>query len=53
MIPVIHIEDYSYELPQERIAKYPLERRDASKLLIYKGSQPVKDTFRSLPNYLP
>ena len=31
----IHIADYSYELPDERIAKFPLAERDSSKLLIY------------------
>ena len=42
MIPSIHIEDYNYNLPDERIAKYPLAERDASKLLRYedgKGGQ--------------
>ena len=36
MIPEIHIEDFSYPLPDERIAKYPLPERDASKLLVYR-----------------
>lgn len=31
----IRIEDYTYDLPDERIAKFPLAERDASKLLIY------------------
>ena len=31
----IHISDYNYDLPDSRIAKYPLAERDASKLLIY------------------
>jgi len=33
----LHIEDFNYELPNEKIAKYPLEKRDQSKLLIYGG----------------
>lgn len=33
-IPVIHIDDYSYELPAERVVEFPLEQRDASKLLV-------------------
>ncbi|MBO4671924.1 MAG: S-adenosylmethionine:tRNA ribosyltransferase-isomerase [Bacteroidales bacterium] len=53
MIPDIRIEDYSYDLPDERIAKYPLERRDASKLLIYKDGRCSDDIFRNLPDYLP
>ena len=33
------IKDFTYELPEERIAKYPLPERDSSKLLIYKEGQ--------------
>ena len=36
MIPEIKIEDFNYTLPDDRIAKYPLSERDASKLLLYK-----------------
>jgi hypothetical protein len=32
----LSIKDFTYSLPEERIAKYPLAERDASKLLIYK-----------------
>ncbi len=34
----LYIEDFNYELPNEKIAKYPLEQRDQSKLLIYGGT---------------
>ena len=34
-IPVTHINDFTYDLPQERIAQYPLDRRDDSSLLVY------------------
>ena len=53
MIPDIHIEDYNYPLPDERIAKYPLPQRDASKLLVYKDGTPSESVFRNLPGYLP
>ena len=53
MIPQIHIEDYSYDLPDSRIAKYPLERRDSSKLLIYKDGTVRDSVFSSLPQELP
>ena len=49
----IHIADYDYSLPDERIAKYPLSRRDASKLLIYKQGKIKEDCFRRLSDYLP
>lgn len=52
MIPEIHIEDFNYPLPDERIAKYPLADRDASKLLVYKGS-PVESCFAEISELLP
>ena len=53
MIPEIHIEDYSYELPDERIAKYPLAERDSSKLLEYDRGEIREHIFRELPGLLP
>ena len=53
MIPEIRIEDYNYTLPDERIAKYPLDNRDSSKLLIYKNSEITHSVFSSLPEHLP
>ena len=53
MIPYIRIEDYNYPLPDERIAKYPLSQRDASKLLCYKENTPVEYTFKDMPSLLP
>lgn len=49
----IHIADYNYDLPDERIAKYPKAVRDESKLLLYHGGQISEDVFYNLPNYLP
>ena len=49
----IQIEDYKYHLPDERIAKYPLEQRDQSKLLHYHGGEIQEYGFRSLPDLLP
>ena len=53
MIPEIHIEDYNYPLPDERIAKYPLASRDSSKLLRYRDGQVDEFVFRDLPDLLP
>jgi S-adenosylmethionine:tRNA ribosyltransferase-isomerase len=49
----IRIGEYDYPLPDERIAKYPLEERDASKLLIYKNHRIEENTFRNAVDYLP
>ncbi|MBQ7495896.1 MAG: S-adenosylmethionine:tRNA ribosyltransferase-isomerase [Bacteroidaceae bacterium] len=49
----IQIADYAYELPDERIAKYPLAERDASKLLIYEHGNIRHLHFRDLPQLLP
>ena len=49
----IHITDYNYELPDERISKFPLKQRDHSKLLIYNHGEISQDVFYNLPEYLP
>lgn len=49
----IQINSYNYELPDDRIAKYPLDERDQSKLLIY-NSKEIKDShFYQLSDYIP
>jgi S-adenosylmethionine:tRNA ribosyltransferase-isomerase len=49
----IQIQDYTYDLPDERIAKYPLAERDASKLLIYNDEQITEDTYRNIAQHSP
>jgi S-adenosylmethionine:tRNA ribosyltransferase-isomerase len=49
----ISISDYSYDLPEGRIALYPLPARDQSKLLIYKGRTIKETIFRNLAEHLP
>lgn len=49
----IRIDDYNYDLPDERIAKFPLKERDHSKLLIYNKGALSDDVFYNLPQYLP
>ena len=49
----IHISDYNYTLPDDRIAKFPLAERDSSKLLVYNKGVVTEDVFTSLPKYIP
>ena len=53
MEPKIKIEDFNYNLPEERIAKYPLPKRDNSKLLVYKDGDISEKGFSYLPTLLP
>src|ERR1700722_2749443 len=49
----IKIEDYTYALPDDRIAKYPLAARDASKLLIYKNGTITEDIYANIAAHIP
>ena len=49
----IHIGDFDYQLPDERIAKFPLPERDSSKLLVYNQGKLSEDTFRYIGRYIP
>jgi len=49
----IKISEYSYLLPDHRIAKYPLPERDSSKLLIWKQGKIAEDTFRYIAGHIP
>ena len=49
----ISIVDYTYHLPEENIAKYPLSERDASKLLIYKDGVIETSLYKKLDQHLP
>ncbi len=48
----LSIADYTYHLPAERIALYPLPERDASKLLLYRNGQIQEDIYRNIANHL-
>lgn len=52
-LPPIHISEYDYPLKDEQIAKYPLEKRSASKLLVYKDGEIEHRNFSELPDLLP
>lgn len=49
----ISIETYDYPLPEDRIAKYPLPERDASKLLVLKNNEIQESQFRNVGEFLP
>lgn len=56
MVQDIRIEDYTYSLPEARIARYPLAQRDDSKLLVFTestGRVPENRKFRDIADYLP
>ena len=46
----ISINDFTYQLPDEKIARFPLEERDASKLLVFNKGEISDQSFRDLPN---
>ncbi|OFX60388.1 MAG: S-adenosylmethionine tRNA ribosyltransferase [Bacteroidetes bacterium GWA2_30_7] len=53
IIPKISTIQYNYNLPDEKIAKFPLDIRDNSKLLIYSDKNIIEDKFLNIDKYLP
>jgi S-adenosylmethionine:tRNA ribosyltransferase-isomerase len=53
MKKTLNVSDYTYPLPQERIALFPLEKRDASRLLVYRKGHIEHSRFSSLASHLP
>lgn len=49
----ISILDFTYALPDEKIAYFPLAARDASKLLVYQQGQITETVFTAIDTYLP
>ncbi len=49
----LSIKDFTYNLPDDRIAKYPLPERDQSKLLLYRNQQITEDTYQNIADYIP
>ncbi len=53
MISPLNIQDYRYDLPEHRIAKFPLEKRELSKLLRYKDHEISDHCFKNVIELLP
>jgi S-adenosylmethionine:tRNA ribosyltransferase-isomerase len=49
----IKLSDYTYNLPDERIAKFPLSKRDESKLQVYQQGKITHTIFKNITDYLP
>ncbi|MDQ2721635.1 MAG: S-adenosylmethionine:tRNA ribosyltransferase-isomerase [Bacteroidota bacterium] len=49
----LSIIDFDYSLPEEKIAFYPLEKRDQSKLLIFKNGKISEDIYHNIADHLP
>jgi len=49
----INVADYTYDLPDERIARFPLAERDASRLLVYDRGELSEDVYRNLASHIP
>jgi S-adenosylmethionine:tRNA ribosyltransferase-isomerase len=47
------IADFDYDLPQEKIANFPLAKRDESKLLVYRNGKIIDDVFKNITQHLP
>lgn len=48
----ISINEFDYNLPDSKIASYPLEQRDASQLLVYRDGQIQSSEFRKLYQFI-
>ncbi len=54
MVKDLRIDDFDYELPEERIARYPLADRDNCKLLVRQADGTLSQhVFTELPSLLP
>jgi S-adenosylmethionine:tRNA ribosyltransferase-isomerase len=49
----IAINNFDYDLPENRIAQYPVRERDNSKLLLFDGQNISSDVFRNIDRYIP
>ena len=52
---MIHIDlsEYDYDLPEDKIAQYPLEKRDESRMLLFRNNNISEDIFKNIDNHIP
>ena len=49
----LSIKDYTYHLPEEKIAIHPLAERDSSKLLVYKNDSITESVYKNIADFIP
>lgn len=49
----LQIKNFTYDLPENKIAKYPLAERDLSKLLVYRDGKIAEDVYRNIAEHIP
>src|SRR5579863_10299466 len=49
----LHMTAFGYELPEEKIARYPLDQRDASKLLVWQSGNMRAGRYAGIGHFLP
>lgn len=52
-IPSPKLSEFQYHLPEEKIAKFPLEKRESSKLLHFEGGEVTHHQFRDIADLMP
>jgi S-adenosylmethionine:tRNA ribosyltransferase-isomerase len=49
----LSLTDFGYDLPEERIARYPLAERDQSKLLVWKAGALSESSYAAIADFIP
>ena len=49
----LYMSSFGYDLPEEKIARFPLDQRDASKLLVWQSGKISEGQFAGIGNFLP
>ena len=52
-LPELNLDKFWYTLPEDRIAQYPLEKREESKLLVYRQGEIQHGIFKDIQQHIP